>query len=118
MPSKAHRPRTRHIAFEVVPRDDGAQGALGRREVVGAVRGVTVGRLGRDALEEMDPWLTVFDGRRGLLRVNHTMQEEAVEVLRSITWVGDRDHRVVVRTLGVSGTIRAAKRRYLQENEG
>ncbi len=108
MPSKAHRPRTRHIAFEVE-----ADRPVARREMVGAVRGVASGQLDPEELERMDPWLTVFDGRRGLLRVDHRMQEAGVEVLRSIEWAGDPPREVTVRTLGVSGTIRAAKRRYL-----
>lgn len=100
--------RTRHVAFRVE-----ADAPVTRQDVVEAVQAVAVDRLGREELEAMHPWLTVFDGEEGLLRVRHTHQEEAREVLEAITWLGDEDNEAEVTTLGTSGTIRAARERFL-----
>lgn len=100
--------RTRHVAFRIE-----ADEPVGREALVQAVQAVAADLLGRDGLEAMHPWLTVFDGEEGLLRVRHTHQEEAREVLEAIRWVGDPDETVTVVPLGTSGTIRAARERHL-----
>lgn len=102
------RPRHRHVAFRVE-----ADRSPTRGEMAGAIRAVFAGLHGRDALDAAEPWLTVFQGDRGLVRVAHTHDRELIEALRRIRWVGDEGNRCTVTTLGTSGTIRAARERYL-----
>lgn len=100
--------RTRHVAFRVE-----VQEPVSRGEVAEAVRALARERLGRGGLEAMFPWVTVFDGEEGLLRVRHTHQEEAREVLEAVLWLGDPDNEARVTPLGTSGTIRAARENHL-----
>lgn len=101
--------RHRYIAFRL----EGNPRAPSRGEVVGALRGMATTRAGRGAVEEMRLWLTLFDGTQGILKVAHTSRDAAVEILRAIRWVGDKDNPTRVVPLGTSGTLRQARARYL-----
>ena len=89
------RPRYRYIAFRL----EGPR-VFRREEVLDALR-ATTSRL----------WLVVFEGTSGLVRTTHLEKDAAIRALTGIgTMAGER---VLVTTLGTSGTIRAATRKYL-----
>jgi len=90
------RPRYRYIAFRV----DGPR-AFSADEVLEAFR-ASPGR----------PWLVGFEGSLGLARTTHLMKDAAIQALVRIDSVGGA--RVVVTTLGTSGTIRKATAKYLR----
>ena len=56
-------------------------------------------------------WLVDFDHPKGLARCTHLRKDATIDELRSLTSIGGVAVRVA--TLGTSGTIRAATRRYL-----
>ena len=89
------RPRYRYIAFRV----DGPRPFL-RDEVLEALRAAP------DRL-----WLVEFDDPLGLARTTHLEKDAAIRTLTAIGTVGGE--RVRVTTMGTSGTIRAATRKYL-----
>ncbi len=93
--------RHRYIAFEV-----SAEPPPSKEEVIRALR-----RLSRDYPRDMKPWLVFMEGQRGLLRCSHLFKKEAIQLLRDL----DRPEGLGagVKTLGTSGTIRAARERYL-----
>lgn len=115
--------RRRYIVFRVqAPRE------LSRREMVRAVRR-SVYRRGPDAIEQIKPWLIMFEKctsalndyahgaptRKGveyfgILRCTHTTKQEAIDSLNSINSVGREKTKVRVETLRTSGTIRGAKK--------
>jgi RNase P/RNase MRP subunit POP5 len=97
--------RKRYIAFSVeAPRD------ISRKEFITAIR---KNAQGQDKWEKMEPWLTVFENNKGILRCRHTGCEEAIFLLTSIESIGKEDVKIKVKTLGTSGTIKKAKSRYL-----
>jgi RNase P/RNase MRP subunit POP5 len=61
-------------------------------------------------------WLVEFRGARGLVRTTHLAKEAAIRALIAIDSVGGE--RVAVTTMGTSGTIRAATRKYLARSDG
>ena len=89
------RPRYRYIAFRL----EGAR-PFRRDEVLEALR-TTTPRL----------WLVDFAGTSGLVRTNHLEKDAAIHALTAIGTMGGE--RVRVTTVGTSGTIRAATRKYL-----
>lgn len=106
MTVKARVGRTRYVAFEVE-----AARAPSRREFLAALRGLAGARWGAAETERAGLWLAAFDGRLGLLKVKHWSAKQARELLVSLTRIGKEP--VSVRTLGTSGTARAARRRWL-----
>jgi len=54
--------------------------------------------------------ITVFSGDFGILKVPHTLKDEAVRVLNSLTDIGGARCKVV--TLKTSGTIKTLKNKY------
>jgi len=93
------RPRYRYIAFRV----DGSR-PFRREEVLEALR-TTTPRL----------WLVDFAGISGLARTTHLEKDAAIHALNAIGSIGGE--RVRVTTVGTSGTIRAATRKYLDRAE-
>jgi ribonuclease P/MRP protein subunit POP5 len=90
------RPRYRYIAFRLEgPRD------FRREEFL-------------EALRAASPLLALlaFDGASGLARTTNVEKDSSIRVLNSIDSVAGV--RVRVRTVGTSGTIRAATERYLK----
>jgi RNase P/RNase MRP subunit POP5 len=89
------RPRYRYIAFRV----DGRR-PFRREEVLEALRTMSL-RLR----------LVNFAGSSGLVRTTHLEKDAAIHALNGIESMGSE--RVRVTTVGTSGTIRAATRKYM-----
>jgi RNase P/RNase MRP subunit POP5 len=89
-----HRPRYRYIAFRL----DGPR-AFRRDEVL-------------DALRSSSPrlWLVSFEGTSGLVRTTNLEKDAAIRFLNGMDHVSGEAVRLT--TLGTSGTIRAATRKY------
>ncbi len=66
--------------------------------------------------EASRPWLVALEGGQGIVRCPHTAKEEAIRMLQGIRRVGGAPVRV--RTLGTSGTIRRARRKYMDPSQG
>lgn len=96
--------RQRYIVFEIdAPR------TLERWELIKALQ-QRASQMGLDNNMAGRPWLTAFEGNRGILRCAHTEKDNAIELLSSITEVGeDNELKVEIRTLKTSGTIKKAK---------
>lgn len=90
------RPRYRYIAFRL----EGPR-AFRRDEVSEALRPIAP-RLA----------LATFDGTSGLVRTTNLEKDGAIRALVAIRQVAGV--KVLVRTIGTSGTIRAATEKYLQ----
>ncbi|MGI0149982.1 MAG: Rpp14/Pop5 family protein [Thermoplasmata archaeon] len=90
------RPRYRYVVFRL----EGAR--LFRREEV------------LEALRATSPplWLVNFAGTSGLVRTTNTEKDAAIRALNGIDVMAGE--RVRVRTVGTSGTIRAATEKYLR----
>jgi len=97
------RPRRRYIAFEVAGRAGKGEVA---RAIDGSLRGVP--NLDRAALK-----LILYEAlsRQGLLRCSHKQVNEIKAAMSGVK-IGDKE--VAFTILGVSGTIRAAKRKFLE----
>jgi RNase P/RNase MRP subunit POP5 len=101
MPKKRPGEKYRYVAFRVdsdVP--------LARNDFLSALlsksRGTSLGDRFR---------ITVFEPEVGILKVPHTLRDDAVEVLSSVDSVRGRPCRV--STLKTSGTIKTLKDKYL-----
>jgi len=90
-----HRPRYRYVAFRLEsPR------AFRREEILQVMHALTP-----------PLWLVDFEGTSGLVRTTNTEKDAAIAALNRIEAVAGEAVRV--RTVGTSGTIRAATRKYL-----
>jgi len=87
--------RQRYISFII----EGAE--TDRRGMINAIRN----EFSREEYEEIKPWLTVFEGDRGILRCKHIGKERAVEVMNEI-----EVDKGKVKTIITSGTIKKAKK--------
>ncbi len=91
--------RRRYIAFEVIGRQGKSEiyrEIVGRCEVLGV---------------EVKLRMVLYDigSRRGLLLCNHRQVDKVKEVMSGAEWI---------KVLGVSGTIKCAKRKFLSEVQG
>jgi RNase P/RNase MRP subunit POP5 len=105
MPSKIKTDRKRYIAFKIT-----APRVISRKELISTIREKV---KSNESWGKMKPWLTIFEDNEGILRCVHTNKDEAVKLLTSIKIVGKEKMPVRVETLGTSGTIKQAKRKYL-----
>ncbi|MFP4142950.1 MAG: hypothetical protein ACOCTN_06820 [Candidatus Natronoplasma sp.] len=94
--------RQRYISFIIESVE------IDRRGMIDAIRD----EFSSEEYEDIEPWLTVFKGDRGIVRCNHTGKEGAIEILNQIEIEGGR-----VKTLVTSGTIKKAKKA-LKKYEG
>lgn len=94
-----HRPRYRYVAFRLE-----AARPFRREEVLEALRAASP-RL----------WLVNFAGTSGLVRTTNLEKDDAIRALNGIDAMAGE--RVRVRTVGTSGTIRAATEKYLRPND-
>lgn len=105
MTSSDKTARKRYIAFQIT-----ASRTISRNELIYEIRDK---EKSNEYQEGIKPWLTVFENNEGILRCAHTKKDEAMRLLASIKSIGREKVPVKVITLGTSGTIKRAKRRYL-----
>ena len=100
MPKRNPGERWRYIAFAI-----GSDCVVERGEflnaLMAAARSTTLGGAFR---------ITVFEGNFGILKVPHTLKDEAIRVLKSVDRV--RGTPCTVDTLLTSGTIKTLKEKY------
>lgn len=100
------KPRRRYVAFEIT------DAKMSRNDVIKALnhsfRRLPDSELNRSLLN-----LVFYDAssRRGLLRCGHKQVSEVKSVITGTGKIGNR--KIHFKVLGVSGTIRAAKRKFL-----
>ncbi|MEW6069453.1 MAG: Rpp14/Pop5 family protein [Candidatus Thermoplasmatota archaeon] len=97
--------RKRYIVFELI-----APRPIRKEEVIRLIRR-SFGKL----IQEIDPWLLKYRNNKGLLRCRHTKKGEAIKILSSITKINEEE--IKIKTLGTSGTIKRASRKYLRKGE-
>ena len=105
MSGKVERGKWRYIAFRV-----DCERSISRRDFVGALLG-----RGRNSPVGDSFKLTVFERGLGILKVPHTLKEDAIELLNSVDVVNGL--RCDVTTLKTSGTIRKLKAEYLVDDK-
>ncbi len=87
--------RQRYISFII----EGAE--TDRKGMINSIRE----KFSRKEYEEIEPWLTVFEGDKGIVRCNHIGKERAVEIINEIEIDNGN-----VKTIITSGTIKKAKK--------
>lgn len=99
MPKKSPGERYRYIAFGI------EGGSFARSDFLSALLRTAKGTPLRDSFR-----ITVFEGDFGILKVPHTLKEEALRVLNSVDDIGGTACKVT--TLRTSGTIKTLKEMY------
>ena len=61
--------------------------------------------LFHSSLKEKNIFLTRFNGKKGIVRCQHTEKQDTINVLQSITEINGKS--VVVKTIATSGTIKS-----------
>ncbi len=99
--------RSRYVAFEVA-----SESPINTGDLISTFKR-TASKY-PDA-EKIRPWLIMFQKGKGIIRCSHTSKDECINLLHSIQGVGG--NKVSIRTLGTSGTVRGARRKYLEGRE-
>ena len=100
------RDNVRYVAFEVIS-DEIVKAAEIKNEILSA----TTSLLGDVGVTNLGIELISFAGQKGLLRCRNNRIEDVRSVLATVFRV--KKFRLSVRVLGVSGTLAAAKEKYL-----
>jgi len=103
------RERDRYIAFELI-----SNSRFGRDEVVRAVWNTTLRFLGEYGTSKTSLWLMDWNEEKqnGILKVNHRSVEEVRAALALLRDINKGD--CIFHVLGVSGTIKKTRERYLK----
>jgi len=106
------RGRRRYIAYQVIPEEK-----IPFSDLVNTIWHSLLNFLGEFGTSEADLWIVKdsFDETRqiGLIRCSHTSVEHVRSALALVQRIGDT--RVVIKVLGVSGTMKAAKTKFFGE---
>ena len=104
------RDKNRYIAFEVV-----GEKAFTKEEVKRAIWSASLEFLGVMGSARAKPWFISFDEKeqRGIVRVDRKHVEELRLALTLVTEINGS--RAIFRTLGVSGTIKRLRKKFLEK---
>ncbi|WP_456367493.1 ribonuclease P protein component 2 [Thermococcus sp.] len=104
------RDKHRYIAFQLI-----GERAFRKEEVKKAVWEASLSTLGVLGSAKAKPWFIKFDekSQTGIVRVDRKHVEELRLALTLVTEIDGS--RVIFRTLGVSGTIKRLKRKFLRD---
>ena len=61
------------------------------------------------------PWVINLANNYGLIRCHHLDKDKTINLLNSIRWTGKNKNRVNISTLGTTGTIKSARKKYLDK---
>jgi ribonuclease P/MRP protein subunit POP5 len=104
------RPKKRYIAFKVF-----SSGDINKKDVIDAILDEALRLFGEIRTGDFGLWILEFneEQRTGFLVCNHRCKEE---VVTSLTLIGSvRRQKVSFHVLGVSGTIKSLKRKFLKD---
>ena len=100
------RGKKRYIAFRVH-----SDAPVKRDEVVGAIWHTVLSFLGEREASNLNLWIKDFDNQQGFLVCSH---KKTGEVIGCLTLVDEISHRKAsIQVLGISGTLKALKRKFL-----
>ncbi len=102
------RPKKRYIAFEIISDDE-----IDYKYVLSALWKSMINLFGEHGAAQSHVWVikNLYGGNRGLIRCRHDMTEEVRSALTFIKILGD--HKAIIKVLGITGTIKTAKIKYL-----
>lgn len=108
----ALRSQKRYIAFEVI-----SEQSVKYEDLTNAILGSAISFLGELGSSEAKIWLiqNLYDAetQRGIVKCSNDYVEHMRAVLSLITFVGET--KAVIRIIGVTGTIKSAKIKYLSK---
>ena len=61
------------------------------------------------------PWVISIMNNYGLIRCHHLDKDKLIELLLSLKWAGKVKIPVKIQTIGTTGTIRSARKKYLDK---
>jgi RNase P/RNase MRP subunit POP5 len=61
------------------------------------------------------PWIIFLKSNYGLIQCHHLDKNKTINLLHSIRWTGKMKNNVNIATLGTTGTIRSARKKYLDK---
>ena len=106
------RPTRRYIAYQVMSEDK-----IQYNDLLNGIWHSILNFLGEFGASEAEIWIVrnLYDERKqsGMIRCSHRYLEKIRAALSLIERIGDT--RVIIKVLGVSGTIKAAKMKYFSE---
>ena len=108
----ALRDRRRYIAFQVL-----SESKINFNDLSNSIWHSILNLLGERGAAESEIWIskTIYDEEKqiGLIRCSHLSVESVRAALALIERIGDV--RIVVKVLGISGTIKAAQAKFFSE---
>ncbi len=104
------RERNRYMAFEIISDSD-----IERGDVVKAVWNSVLQFLGELGASRTSLWVMEWDDKKkkGILKVNHKSVDEVRSALALVKEINRE--RVILHILGVSGTVKRTREKYLKE---
>jgi len=103
------REKKRYMAFEI-----NSEKTVIRQELVREILNSTVSLFGDTGASQMNPALMSFEGRFGILRCAREQTNRTRVCLACINNI--RGIRVSIRVLGISGTIKGATEKFIQQS--
>jgi RNase P/RNase MRP subunit POP5 len=61
------------------------------------------------------PWVIYCKNNIGLIQCNHLDKDKTINLLHTIKWIAKDKNNVKIQTLGTAGTIRSARKKYLDK---
>ena len=61
------------------------------------------------------PWVINLQNNLGLIRCHHLDKEKTISLLHSIKFLGKAKNPATIQTMGTTGTIRSARKKYLDK---
>ncbi len=93
--------RYRYVGFEII----GDRG-VDRKDMIRTIRRSFSG----DEYADIEPWLTIFNDSKGILRCKHSGKDRTIELLNSMEIGGGK-----VKTIVTSGTIKKVRKILFEE---
>ncbi len=110
LPPSMREPK-RYIVFEVI-----SENPVNYSDVMNSVWSSMLSFLGENGSSEANIWIiqNLYDesAQRGVIKCRHTHVEELRVILSLIQYVGET--KAAIKILGVTGTIKSAKIKYLK----
>lgn len=99
----------RYIAFELISEAK----PVSEKDITRAIINSIIRLLGEVGASKTNVWLLEYSKGKGLIRCSHTAVTDVVASVTTITEINNK--RAMLHVIGVSGTIKKAKEKYLKK---
>ena len=105
---RTDEPRNRYLVIKI-----GGEEQIPRNVLIKAIVKAS-NSMSSSCYKDVAPWLTFYENNAGIVKFNHKKKEDMLRIVERIMLTDSGHQPMKVTSLGISGTINKARKKYIR----